>query len=325
MKYKLLVNVTRDKRVHEILERTIVSDKKVSRLFERVYASGRDELLRNIDTADVLLSFAVNEATITKAKKLKWIQFASAGVEKSLNPTLLATNIKLTCCRGMHADSIAEYIMMQILAFAKKLPRAFNFQREHHWEFEAMLNGKFDLSGKVLCIVGLGSIGRRLARMAKAFDIKVIGTVNTPRKIPYVDEVYSAGKLGKCLKKADIAAICTPLTDQTYHLIGGQELALMKKSALIINVGRGKLIDESALIEALKEDRIAGAALDVFETEPLPPESPLWDMPNVTITPHISGMTDNIWEKIGRLFCENAVRFHSGKRMLGSVNKKKGY
>jgi phosphoglycerate dehydrogenase-like enzyme len=325
MKYKLVVNVTRDKRVHDILERTISADKKAARLFERVYTSGREELLENIESADVLLSFAVTEAIITKANNLKWIQFASAGVEKSLNPTLLSSNIKITCCRGMHADSIAEYIMMQILAFAKKLPRAANFQREHRWEFEPMLEGKFDLNGKTLCIAGLGSIGRRLAKLASAFDMHVIGTINTPRKVAYVDEVYGAGKLNKCLPQADIVALCTPLTDKTYQLIGAKELALMKTNALIVNIGRGNLIDETALIEALKSGKIAGAGLDVFEVEPLPSDSPLWDMPNVMITPHISGMTDNIWEKVGKLFCENAIRFNAGKRMLGAVSKQKGY
>lgn len=325
MKSRLVINVTRDKRVHDIIEETIASDKKVAGMFDRVYTSGRDDLMQNIATADVLFSFGVSESTIAKAERLKWIHFASAGVDKSLNPTLLSKNVKITCSRGIHADAIAEYIMMQILSFAKKLPRALEFQREHRWEFEPMLEGKFDLGGKVICIVGLGSIGRRLARLAAAFDMYVIGTVSTPRKIPYVDEAYESSKLHSCLKKADIIVLCIPLTEKTFHLIGARELTLMKASAFLVNIGRGKLIDESALIEALKSNKIAGAGLDVFDAEPLPPDSPLWDLKNVMITPHISGMTDNLWKKTARLFCENAIRFKAGRRMMGTVNKAKGY
>jgi D-2-hydroxyacid dehydrogenase (NADP+) len=325
MKSKLVINVTRDKRVHEILEHTILSNRRVAAMFDRIYTSGREELLLNIPTADVLFSFAVTESTITKAGKLKWIHFASAGVDRSLTPALLTKNIKITCSRGIHSDSIAEYILMQILAFSKKLSRAYDFQAQHKWEFESMLEGKFDLAGKTICIVGLGSIGKRTAHLAKAFNMRVTGIVGKARKISYADEVYSANRLHSCLKKADIVVLCTPLTEKTHHLIGADELALMKDSALLINVGRGKLIDETALIEALKTMKIAGAALDVCDIEPLPADSALWDAKNVFITPHISGMTDNIWEKVARLFCENAIRYESGKQMLGIVNKEKGY
>ncbi len=322
---KLIVNVTRDPRVHEALERTIVRHKAASGLFDREYMKSREELIEKIPSADVLLSFAVPEEAIRRAERLRWVHFASAGVEKSLSPALREKSIKLSCSRGIHASAIAEYVMMQTLAFAKNLRRAYHFQDKRQWRFEELLGGMFDLEGKTLTVIGLGSIGRRVAKLAQAFDMRVIGTVNNPRKIRFVDKVYPPAKLSECLKRADIIVLSVPLTEKTRHLLGAEQFTLMKQNALLVNIGRGKLVDERALIEALKAGRIAGAALDVFETEPLPADSPLWDMANVSVTPHYSGMAEGLWEKVGNLFCENAVRFRDGRRLLGIVSKEKGY
>lgn len=324
-KLQLIINVTGDKRVHEILEDTISTNSIVSAMFERVYVSSKAELFEKIPSANVLFSFAVPEAAIKIGTNLKWIHLASAGVEKSLTPALIASKIKLTCSRGIHAKTIAEYVFMMMLAFSKNLRQAYSYQGRHEWRFEKLIESRFDLDGKTICIIGLGSIGSRVAKLAKAFDMRVIGTVNRARKIRNVDIVYPASKLKECLALADFVVLSIPLTDKTYHLIGGDELAVMKKNAFLVNIGRGKLVDEPALITALKEKRIAGAALDVFETEPLLPDSPFWDMQNVSVTPHYSGMAENLWRKVANLFCENAIRFKEGKRMLGIVNKREGY
>jgi phosphoglycerate dehydrogenase-like enzyme len=188
-----------------------------------------------------------------------------------------------------------------------------------------LLSGKFDLEGKTVAVIGLGSIGRRVARLAKAFDMKVIGTANEPRKIKHVDRVFPRSKLMQCLEAADFVVLSTPLTEETFHLIDREELAAMKPTAFLINIGRGKLVDEAALVKALEKKRIAGAALDVFDFEPLPASSPLWAMENVSITPHYSGMAEGLWVKVTELFCENAKRYKDGKRMLGVVDRKKGY
>jgi phosphoglycerate dehydrogenase-like enzyme len=155
--------------------------------------------------------------------------------------------------------------------------------------------------------------------------MRVIGTVNEPRKIRYVDEVLPPSGPRRILSVADFVVLSLPLTEKTTHIIGAAELSAMKPNAYLINVGRGKLIDEGALIAALQDRRIAGAALDVFANEPLPANSPLWNMENVSVTPHYSGMAEGIWEKVAGLFCENAVRYMNGKRMLGIVNRVKGY
>jgi len=322
---QLIVNVTRDRGVHEILEKTISADKTVSAMFDRKYPSNRHELLEIIASADVLFSFAVPEDVLLKADKLKWLHFASAGVEKSLSRTLEAKRIKVTCSRGLHANTMAEYVMMQILAFSKNLRKAFDCQRMHLWKFEELLGGKFDLEGKTIAIIGLGSIGRRVARLAKAFDMRVIGTVNNPRKIRNVDRVYAASRIEECTRQADFIVLSAALTERTVHMVGRGQLETMKKNAFLVNIGRGRLVDEIALVESLKAGRIGGAALDVFESEPLFPNSPLWDIDSVSVTPHYSGMAENIWEKVARLFCENARRYKNGKRLLGIVNMELGY
>jgi phosphoglycerate dehydrogenase-like enzyme len=322
---KLVVNVTRDKRVHKILENFIVRNHVVSGMFERVYVMSRGELLQEIPSADVLFSFAVPEEAIKLAANLKWLHFASAGVEKSFNPSLRAKRIKLSCSRGLHAAAISEYVLMQMLAFSKKLRQAYQFQEDHQWQFEAMVAGKFDLEGKTIAIIGLGSIGLRVAKLAKAFDMHVIGMVNRMRKLPHVNKIYPQSKIETCLKQADFVVLATPLTERTFHIIGERELSVMKPGAYLINIGRGQLIDEKALIEALKAKKIAGGALDVFDTEPLPSDSPLWAMDNVGVTPHVSGMAENLWEKVAARFCENAIRFKDGKSLIGTVNIKKGY
>jgi D-2-hydroxyacid dehydrogenase (NADP+) len=322
---KLVINVTRDKQVHGLLERGISAHKNVAAMFDRVYISGREELMANIPLADVLLTFAVPEDAISRAPNLKWVHFASAGVEKSLNKALLRRKIKLSNSSGIHAASIAEYVIMQILAFSKNYRKSIEFQKQHQWQFEGLLDGRFDLEGKTITIIGLGAIGRRVARLAKAFDMKVIGTVNTVRPLKYVDKVYAPSKLDTCIKQADFVILSAPVTKQTFHLIGQKQLSIMKPRVLLVNIGRGKLIDESALIDALRNRSIGGAALDVFEREPLPADSPLWDMENVSVTPHYSGMAERLWEKVADLFCENALRYRDGRRLLNTVDKKRGY
>jgi phosphoglycerate dehydrogenase-like enzyme len=322
---QLVVNVTRDRRVHDILEQTIAVDRSVSTMFDRKYVMSRDELLASIESAEVLFTFAVSDGIISCAHSLKWVHFASAGVEKSLSPALKAKKIKVTCSRGIHGSTIAEYVMMQILAFSKNLSRALEFQSAHLWRFEELLSGKFDLEGKTVAIVGLGSIGRRIAGLARAFGMRVVGTVSKPRKIRHVDRVFGPSHLNDCIGQADFVILSVPLTERTHHIIDKERLGIMKESAFLVNVGRGKLVDETALIEALRSKRIAGAALDVFEIEPLPSESPLWEMDNVSVTPHYSGMAENLWEKVGRLFCENAIRFKNGRKLLGIVNLDEGY
>ncbi len=321
----LLVSVTRDESIHRILESNILSHKNVASMFKRKYVKNRLEMIQGIENADVLFSFAVPEEAIANAKNLKWIHFASAGVDKSLNESLRRKRIKLSCSRGIHANTIAEHVIMQILAFSKNLKKSFEYQQKKEWRFDELVEGRFDLENKTIAIIGLGSIGRRIAQLASAFDMNVTGTVNNVRPIKHVDKVYSRKELHKCLSDADFVVLSTPLTDETRNIISAREFKAMKKNAFLVNIGRGSLINENDLVQALTSHKIAGAALDVFEREPLPPQSPLWSFDNVFITPHYSGMAEKLWEKVANLFCENAIRFRDGKRLIGRVSIEKGY
>lgn len=321
----LVVNVTRDKRIHAILEKNIARNRAVSAMFRRRYIMSRSELMREMPSADVLFSFGVPEEAIAIADNLKWLHFASAGVDRSLNATLLAKRIRLSNSRGIHAAAISEYVIMQMLAFSKELRKAYRYQDKHEWKFEELTNGKFDLDGKTVGIIGLGSIGLRVARVAAALGMKVVGTVNAPRKMLYVYKVYAPSKLDELLRQSDFVILSAPLTEKTLHIIGKHELSIMKANAYLVNIGRGKLIDEQALVAAIRSKKIAGAALDVFEREPLPADSPLWGMKDVSVTPHYSGMADDLWVKVAERFCENAIRFRDGKPLIGAVSRVKKY
>ena len=183
-----------------------------------------------------------------------------------------------------------------------------------------------DLKGKTLGIVGLGRIGSAVARRAKAFDMRVIATRRRPERLSKdVDEVRGAEALPWLLGESDYVVLCTALTSETRHLIGAEQLRLMKRTAYLMNVGRGGLIDEGALVEALNGGEIAGAGLDVFEEEPLPPDSQLWDMPKVMITPHRAGDSPRSHERFMALFCENLQRYVAGEALLNVVDKEAGY
>jgi phosphoglycerate dehydrogenase-like enzyme len=230
----------------------------------------------------------------------------------------------ITGVSGIHATPIGEFVLQFMLMFVKGAPRCFQMKLKHQWQrFPPTV-----LRGKTVGIVGLGHIGREVARLSKAFGMEVIATRRSAIKTGtarYVDRLLSASQLPSLLKESDFLVICTPHTTETHHLIGEREFGLMKSSAYIINIARGGIIDEAALIRALDEKRIAGAGLDVVEREPLPAESRLWDFDNVILSPHISGGHEDYMVRATELFCENLRRYLAGKRPINIIDRKKGY
>lgn len=210
-----------------------------------------------------------------------------------------------------------------ILAFAKRLHRAVRNQTAHRWDRAGTIGD--ELHGKTLGILGLGAIGRALAARAAAFGMRVVGTKRTPQDVPHVERVYPPEGTDEVLRQADYVAIVLPLTAATRGLIDGRALRLMKASAVLINVGRGAIVDEPALIDALQARRIAGAGLDVFEREPLPADSPLYDMEHVIITPHVSGASPAYYDRAIPLFCDNLRRFLAGQSLANVVDPARGY
>lgn len=288
----------------------------------------KGDLRKLIPEAEILVCFSVDKETFVAARKLKWIHCGSAGVDQMLFPEFLKSKVILTTSRGMHADVVSDHVMAMVLAFSKGLVQSWQCKQGPEWcPFEVMRQ-RFELPDKVMVIVGLGTIGGELARKAKAFGMKVMATKNHIKrgeKVKYVDKLLPKSKLPHILPVADIVVISVPYTRETHHLMGRKELACMKKTAILINVARGGVIDEKALTDALMKRMIAGAGLDVFEQEPLSPKSRLWDLENVIITPHIAGARRDYYAKVGEIFRQNLHRYFNHKPLLNLFDRKAGY
>jgi len=280
----------------------------------------RAELDATIAEADVLVVSGLwSDALIQRAPKLRFIQSISAGVDQYGKDALRAANIRLASAQGANARAVSEHAMALILALSRRLPEARDNQAKRVWRgmIGDLMQREDELGGKTLLIVGLGRIGGRLAQLAKAFDLKVIGIRRDPSGGRNgADEVHGLDRLKALLPQADIVALTRPLTPETEGLIGAEALALMKPSAYLINVARGRVCVEAAVVEALAHGRVAGAALDCTEIEPLAAESPLWDMPNVLITPHTAGETRRYEDNVIDLMLENLGRLWRGESAL---------
>jgi len=274
--------------------------------------------------ADVLFGFIPPPDITTRAPNLKWFQTTSAGVDRHRDTEIWKSHVMITGASGIHATPIGEFIMGLMLMFAKNTPLSFIAKQKHYWDRYMART----LRGKTVGVVGLGHIGMEVARLAKAFHMRVIGTRRSAKKegkARNVDLVLPTARMQEMLAQSDYVAVCCPLTPETRHIIGEAELKAMKPTAYIINIGRGPLIDEEALIRALKDKTIAGAGLDVTEREPLPPESPLWDFDNVILSPHVSGGMEDYMLQAAELFCDNLRRYAAGKKLRNVINKKRGY
>ncbi len=258
-------------------------------------------------------------ALAPEAKKLKFIQSISAGIDQYDKDVLRAHGIRLANAAGVNANAVAEHAMALILALKRHLHTGRDNQAAKHWRgmISEIAAREDELAGKTLLIVGLGRIGARLAKLAKAFDVRVVGTRRDPgRGAEGADAVYGHERLPELLGSADIVVLACPLNPQTENLIDAKALAAMKPSAHLINVARGRVVDEDALIRALQEKRIAAAGIDVTREEPLPATSPLWAMPNVLITPHTAGETQRYEDRVIDLLLANLDRLWRGEPTL---------
>jgi phosphoglycerate dehydrogenase-like enzyme len=294
-----------------------------------VRADSDDAALEAIPDADVAFSSRITRGQFAAARRLRWVHSPAAGVGSMLFPEMVRSNVVMTNSRGNSSVTIAEHVIAVTLALLRDLPLAWRRQSEKVWaqnEFDAGASIR-TLRGRRVLIVGLGSIGGEAARLASAFGATVAGIRRTPDapRPPGVDDVFPPSKLGELLPSADVVVLAAPQTADTVHLIAGPELALMKDGAILVNVSRGKLIDEAALVEALAAGRLRGAALDVFEHEPLDPASPLWHRPDVVITPHVSGFHADYWPQATGLFADNLRRFAAGRPLANVVDKEAGY
>jgi phosphoglycerate dehydrogenase-like enzyme len=278
------------------------------------------DLAAGIGEADVLVAsgFWRNEFA-DRAPKLRFIQSISAGVDQYSKADLAAKGIRLASAQGVNERAVAEHAMALILALFRRLPEARDNQAKRQWRgmISDLARREEEVGGKILLIVGLGRIGQRLARLAKAFDLHVIGTKrDASTGAGSADEVYATGRLAELLPRADIVALTCPLTPETDGLIDAKALAAMKPGARLVNVARGRVVDEAALQAALESGSLGAAGLDCFREEPLRSHSPLWHFPNVLITPHSAGETSLYEDKILDLLMENLERLWRGDSVL---------
>ena len=279
--------------------------------------------------AEIAIAWSIRPAQVSAAKNLRWIHSPAAAVHQLMFPEFVNSEIILTNAREVHGPVVAEHVIALIFALAKKIPESALLQQKHVWGQQILwdeLPRVREVAGATVGIVGLGSIGRAVARSARALGMKVIAMREHPEKgSEGADVVFGPAQIGEIFRQADYIVLAVPVTDGTKAIANAERLALKKPGACLINVGRGPLVDEPALAAALREKTIGGAALDVFPKEPLPADSPLWDVPNLLITPHTAALTDKLWERHYALFSENLRRYLGGQPLLAVVDKQKGY
>jgi phosphoglycerate dehydrogenase-like enzyme len=296
---------------------------------EVAYSARKGDDEQALRGADVLIGWSLSPEQFRAAKSLRWVYCITAAVDQFLYPELISSEIAISNAGSVHGPVVAEHAMAMLLALAKRLPSAVRYQQRRKWAMEAIWKEQprpREVRGASLIVVGLGSIGAEIASMAAALKMNVIGMREHPERGSCgAHEVLGFDALDGAIAQADFLVLAAPLTERTRHLIDARRLQLFKPTAFLINVSRGALVDEAALVKALRERRIAGAALDVFEEEPLSRWSPLWKMPQVLITPHTAFLTENVWQRHYEVFAANLKRYLAGEPLGGVVDKKRGY
>jgi phosphoglycerate dehydrogenase-like enzyme len=295
-----------------------------------VQRSSYEGIELELKDAEVVFTLSLRPEQFRSAWNLRWIHAPTAAVHQFMFPELINSDVVLTNSTEVHGPVVAEHVIALILALAKKIPQSALLQQKKVWgQEEIWSHGPHlrEIGGSTLGLIGVGSIGRRVAKMASALGMRVIAVREHVEKgTPLgVEAVFAAGELHKLLGQSDFVVVAAPLLSATEGLMNAERFAAMKRDAFLINVGRGPQVDELALVDALRSRRIAGAALDVFDHEPLPSDSPLWDLDNLLITPHTAGLTDKLWDRHYDLFSENLCRYISHQPLLYVVDKQKGY
>lgn len=297
-------------------------------LLEKILQVREDiKITENLEEAEIFFGWHISREEFRSAKNLKWIQITSAGVDNILFEELINSDVIITTASGVHPKPIAEHVFGLILAWTRRINVSLKGKMERRWNRNE-IEWCDELTNKTIGIIGYGKIGQEIGRVAKCFGMKVVGVKRNLNKRDinfYPDELISFKEMEKALRKADVVVLSLPLTSETKDLIGERELKMMKKEAILVNIGRGKTIREDALVKALREGWIQCALLDVFYEEPLSPENPLWELDNVIITPHIAGMTPYYDERLVQIFSYNLKIYPDVEKMLNVVDKEIGY
>lgn len=278
-----------------------------------------------VQTADVCILNGDLDASILAGAQIKWIHCCHAGLDRSARPEVFERGIVLTGSSGRSAPALAEHVLMFLLSFTYNLPLLLQAQARRRWDDARACMQKTALHGKTIGVIGLGNTGREVACLAKALDMTVLGWRRSKSPVACVDEVYASEEnadLNAMLARCDFVVLCIELNDKTFHMMRAGQFCAMKSTAFLINMGRGKLIDEAALVHALRTGEIAGAGLDTFEVEPLPVESPLWEMPNVIITPHCTPALPDREERMLDYVYQNIRAYREGGAFVNRLTEK---
>jgi phosphoglycerate dehydrogenase-like enzyme len=287
------------------------------------------DLKEELPDTDIFVGYSLRPQQLLDARKLKWIHSTAAGVAQLMYPELHDSGIAVTNPSGIFSVPMAEHTMGLLLALARNFPDSVRHQDHSRWGQQEIWDQPqhlTELNGQLLLIVGYGSIGRELARRANAFDMRIWGVTRSGQgDSTQVEKIVPASELHQALPLADYVVISAPETLDTHHLIGAPELARMKMGARLVNVSRGSLLDETALMRALQDQKLAGAALDVTAMEPLPSDSPLWKTPHLMITPHTSAVSDRLWKRQTKILLELLERWFNGRELFNRVDLSRGY
>jgi phosphoglycerate dehydrogenase-like enzyme len=294
-----------------------------------VHLPDYDRLPEELPDTDIFVGYSLRAQQLAYAKKLKWIHSTAAGVTQLMYPELRDSGILVTNPSGIFSVPMAEHVIGLMLALARNFPESARCQdrscwaQQHLWDKPQQLT---ELNGKVVLIVGYGSIGRELGKRARAFDMRVWGVTRSGKgDTTHTERIVPVSELDGLLPEADYVVLAAPETPETQRLMNAGRIAKMKRGAHLINVARGSLLDEAALLAALEQGQLNGAALDVTGTEPLPPESPLWRAPNLFISPHTSAISDRLWVRETALLVDLLERWFDGRELFNQVDFAKGY
>ena len=294
-----------------------------------IHIKDESDLLKKIKNLDVLVTYKISPSSFKhRSERLKWIHIGASGIEENLFAELIKSKVTITNAKGINANEVAEFIIAQILYFAKKINRCNDFKLNQKWNQWNLSKQIIQLNESTLGIIGYGQIGKKLAKIAKSFGMYTIATRRLQSKVEKkknLDELLPLSDINKIYEKSDFLVLCCPLTPQTKKMINDNIFKKMKSSSVIINISRGPIIDEISLINALLNKQVAGAALDVFDTEPLTHDSNLFKLENVLLSPHISGNFENYHIKMIEQFSDILVKFILGKPLKNKVCKRRLY
>ena len=294
------------------------------------FAAG-DDFARALPDADVIVTGGLTDDELARATRLRWFSSVAAGLDELATPAFVERGVQLTNASGVHGPNIAEHVLAMILMFTRGMPALLRAQLGRRWErnMTSRSEGPGELTGKTLLIVGLGRIGEAIAVRARPFGMRIVALKHDPSTRydagVVVDELLGMDALDDALGRAHHVCVTVPLTRETHHLIDARRIACLRADAFLYNVSRGAVIDEAALVAALRAGTLAGAGLDVFEEEPLPPTSPLWELDNVILTPHVAGLTPLYYDRTAALFADNLDRFLAGQPLRNRFDPARGY